>query len=137
MTDAAWWSVLLGIAGGLLVLWLAVVLVLWLVKPDGARLADSIRLLPDIVRLLGRLAADRALPRRARLAIAATTAYLALPVDIIPDFLPVIGFADDAIVVALVLRYVVRQAGSAALERQWPGTPDGLTAVRRLCRLPE
>ena len=49
--------------------------------------------------------------------------YLALPIDLVPDFIPVLGYADDAIVVALVLRSVVRRAGPDAIERHWPGTP--------------
>jgi uncharacterized membrane protein YkvA (DUF1232 family) len=61
--------------------------------------------------------------------------YLALPVDLVPDFIPVIGYADDAVVVALALRSVVRRAGPEALERNWPGTPDGLAAVLRLARI--
>jgi uncharacterized membrane protein YkvA (DUF1232 family) len=61
--------------------------------------------------------------------------YLALPVDLVPDFIPVIGYADDAVIVALALRSVTRHAGADALERHWPGTPEGLAAVRRLAGL--
>jgi uncharacterized membrane protein YkvA (DUF1232 family) len=64
-------------------------------------------------------------------------AYLALPFDLVPDVIPVIGYADDALVVALVLRAVVRRAGVDALARHWPGSPDGLAAVCRLARLPD
>ncbi|WP_230425535.1 YkvA family protein [Streptomyces radicis] len=63
-------------------------------------------------------------------------AYLAMPIDLVPDFIPVLGQADDAIVAALVLRSVVRAAGEEALERHWPGTADGLAVVRRLAGLP-
>jgi hypothetical protein len=63
-------------------------------------------------------------------------AYLALPFDLIPDFIPVIGYADDAIIVAAVLRSVVRRAGPDAVRRHWPGTPDGLAALWRAARLP-
>ncbi|NGN64067.1 DUF1232 domain-containing protein [Streptomyces sp. A7024] len=61
--------------------------------------------------------------------------YLAMPIDLVRDFIPVPGYADDAIVVALVLRSVVRAAGPGALARHWPGTEDGLAAVRRLAGL--
>jgi uncharacterized membrane protein YkvA (DUF1232 family) len=59
---------------------------------------------------------------------------LALPFDLIPDFVPILGYADDAIIVAFVLRSVARRAGPEALTNHWPGTPEGLAAVRRLCR---
>jgi uncharacterized membrane protein YkvA (DUF1232 family) len=59
-------------------------------------------------------------------------AYLLLPVDLVPDFLPVIGYADDAIIVALVLRSTIRRAGTGSLERHWPGTPAGLRIIDRL-----
>lgn len=63
-------------------------------------------------------------------------AYLALPVDLVPDFIPVLGYADDAIVVVLVLRSVVRRAGPDAVARHWPGTAEGLAALRQVARLP-
>jgi uncharacterized membrane protein YkvA (DUF1232 family) len=58
--------------------------------------------------------------------------YLILPIDLVPDFIPVLGYADDAIFVAAALRAVVRRAGPEALDKYWPGTPEGLHAVRRL-----
>jgi uncharacterized membrane protein YkvA (DUF1232 family) len=130
-----WWVVLLGVAGGLLLIWVALIVALWFTKPDDVGLQDMMRLLPDVLRLLKRLAGDRTLPTGVRARLALLMAYLALPIDLIPDFIPVLGYADDAIIVALVLRSVARRAGGDALEKHWPGTPDGLTAVRRLCRL--
>jgi uncharacterized membrane protein YkvA (DUF1232 family) len=62
--------------------------------------------------------------------------YLLLPVDLVPDVLPVIGYADDAVVVALALRSVVRVAGAGAIAAHWPGTPAGLAVVHRLAGLP-
>ena len=64
-----------------------------------------------MLRLLPRLAADRSLPRGVRVRLALLLAYLASPIDLVPDFIPVIGYADDAIIVAAVLRSVARQAG--------------------------
>jgi uncharacterized membrane protein YkvA (DUF1232 family) len=130
------WS-LVGVLGGLLVVWLALVVTLWVTKPDGVRLRELLRLLPDVLRLLRRLAADPTLPRGVRVRLWLLLGYLALPVDLVPDFIPVLGYADDAIVVGLVLRSVVRRAGTDVVTRHWPGTPDGLTALRRLVGLPE
>lgn len=126
----------LPVAGALLVLWLALVAALWWGRPDERSLRDALRLLPDVVRLVRRLAADRSLPRGVRVRLWLLLAYLALPVDLVPDVLPVIGYADDAILVALVLRSVARHAGPEAVAAHWPGTPEGLAAVRRLARLP-
>ena len=72
------------------------------------------------------------LPRGIRWRLGLLLAYLALPIDLVPDFIPVAGYADDVLLVAWVLRSVVRAAGPEALERHWPGTPQGLQVVRRL-----
>ncbi|MEV0796220.1 YkvA family protein [Kribbella sp. NPDC050281] len=134
--SAAWWSVGAGVVGGVLLLWLALIVALWIGRPDELRVRDALRLLPDLVRLLRRLAADPTLPRGVRVRLWLLLAYLALPFDLVPDFIPVIGYADDAVIVAFALRSVTRRAGSEALDRHWPGSPDGLAAVRRLARIP-
>lgn len=123
-----------GLVGGVLVLWLALVVFLALARPEGDALTEMLRILPDLVRLVSRLARDRNLPRGVRVRLWFLLAYLASPVDVVPDFIPVLGYADDAIAVAVVLRSVIRHAGPDALARHWPGTPDGLAAVRRLTR---
>ena len=132
-----WWSIPLSIAGGVVLLWITLMVMLWIGKPDDLGIRDSARLLPDLVRLIKRLATDPGMPRGVRVWLAVLLGYLAIPIDLIPDFIPVIGYADDAIIIALVLRSVTRAAGPAALDEHWPGTPEGLAAVRRLCRLPE
>ncbi|MGY1779107.1 YkvA family protein [Geodermatophilus sp. SYSU D01036] len=129
------WTVA-GIGGGLLLCWLALVAALWVTRPDELRARELVRLLPDVLRLVRRLAADRSLPRGVRLRLWLLLGYLALPLDLVPDVVPVIGYADDAVAVALVLRSVVRRAGADAVSRHWPGTDAGLAAVRRVARLP-
>lgn len=130
-----WWNILIGIGAGLLLTWLALVTVLLLVRPHGALLKDAVRLLPDLLRLLGRLAADKTLPRGVRVRLALLMVYLASPIDLIPDFLPVIGYADDAIIVAFVLRGVARTVGTSTLRAHWPGPDDGFAALSRLTGL--
>jgi uncharacterized membrane protein YkvA (DUF1232 family) len=127
-----WWQVLLSVAGGLVLLWLVMLAVLWRVRPDGMTTSAALRLLPDLVRLVRRLAADGTLPRGVRVRLWLLLAYLLMPIDLVPDFVPVLGYADDAVVVALALRSVVRRAGAEALTRQWPGDPAGLEVVSRL-----
>jgi uncharacterized membrane protein YkvA (DUF1232 family) len=134
MPDWAW--TLVGVLASLLLCWLVLMAVLWATRPDDLRLRDLLRLLPDVLRLVHRLAGDGTLPRGVRVRLWLLLGYLALPIDLVPDFVPVLGHADDAIVVALVLRSVVRHAGAAAIDRHWPGTPEGLAALRRASRLP-
>jgi uncharacterized membrane protein YkvA (DUF1232 family) len=125
-------TVVLSMLVGLVASYLALVVALVVVRPETARLTETLRLLPDLLRLVGRLARDPALPRGARVRLWMLLAYLAMPFDLIPDFIPVLGYADDVIIVGLVLRSVVRQAGPASVRRHWPGTEDGLRAVARL-----
>ncbi|MGI8699965.1 MAG: YkvA family protein [Nocardioidaceae bacterium] len=129
-----WWHALLGLAVSMVVVWLALVALL-LVSRRGTRsddLREALRVLPDVVRLLRRLSADPELPRSVRVRLALLLGYLVVPIDLIPDFIPVLGYVDDAVVVALALRLVTRAAGADALARHWPGTPRGLDVVRRL-----
>jgi uncharacterized membrane protein YkvA (DUF1232 family) len=124
-----------GLVAGILVLWLALVAVLAAARPTGNTLTEVLRILPDLLRLVTRLARDTTLPRGVRIRLWLLLAYLASPIDLIPDFIPVLGYADDAIIVAAVLRSVIRRAGPDALTRHWPGTPDGLAALVRLLRV--
>lgn len=133
---AEWWLVPAAVAAGVLGFWVALIVAVWLGARDAVGLPEAARLLPDLVRLITRLAADAALPRGVRLRLAGLLIYLALPIDLVPDFIPLLGYADDVIIVAFVLRSVVRAAGDDALAMHWPGTAEGLAAVRRLCRLP-
>jgi uncharacterized membrane protein YkvA (DUF1232 family) len=130
-------ATVLGILGGLLLLWLLLIAALLLARPREGALKEALRLLPDILRLIPRLARDRTLPRGVRVRLWLLLLYLASPIDLIPDFIPVLGYADDAIIVAATLRSVARHAGPDAISRHWPGTPDGLVALRRLTRIPE
>lgn len=130
-----WWALALSLGAGIAVLWLVLIATLWIAQPGQPRLREMLRLLPDVVRLLRRLAGDSTLPRGVRVRLWLLLGYLALPIDLVPDFIPVIGYADDAIVVVLVLRSVTKRAGTEAVERHWPGTPEGLAVVRRLARL--
>ena len=123
---------IVAVLAGLLLSYLLLVVALLVARPERAALGEAVRLLPDLLRLVRRLAADDAVPRGVRVRLWLLLAYLAMPFDLIPDFVPVVGYADDAILVAVVLRSVVRRAGPDSLARHWPGTPEGLSAVRRL-----
>ena len=129
-------QVLVGVLLGLAVLWLALVVILWSGARDRVRLKEALRLLPDLMRLLTALARDPAVPRRVRWMLGGLMVYLALPIDLVPDFLPAIGYADDAVVTALVLRFTVKAAGAEAISGHWSGTDEGLSAIMRLAGVP-
>ncbi|AIY44365.1 YkvA family protein [Mycolicibacterium fortuitum] len=135
MTDTWWGSALISLGAALLLSWLVLVIALLALRPRGNLLKEALRLLPDLLRLIRRLAADKSLPRGVRIRLALLAVYLALPIDLIPDFIPVLGYADDAIIVTVVLRSVVRHAGLDAVRAHWPGTDDGFDVVVRLTGL--
>jgi uncharacterized membrane protein YkvA (DUF1232 family) len=84
---------------------------------------------PDCVILFKRLLGDPRVPRRAKAGLWLCVPYLASPIDLVPDFLPVIGQLDDALVVAAAIGYVARSAGADVVEELWPGSPAGLRVV--------
>ena len=95
------------------------------------------RLIPSCLVLLRRLAVDGRVPRSRRWMLFALIPYLASPIDLIPDFIPVLGYLDDVVLILWALRAVVRAAGPEILEEHWPGTADELGVLRRALRLPD
>ncbi len=104
-----------------------------------SRARELAAFLPDCSVLIRRLLGDERVPRRAKAALWLLLPYLASPIDLIPDFIPVLGHLDDAVLVAAVLvaaalAYVVRRSGRGVVEELWPGSEAGLAAVLRLAR---
>ena len=97
---------------------------------EGAR--GVARFIPDCIVLLRRLLGDPPVPRRHKLLLAAVVGYLALPFDLVPDFIPVAGHLDDAVVVALGLGVVLRSSGPELLREHWPGPETSLAVVLNL-----
>jgi uncharacterized membrane protein YkvA (DUF1232 family) len=134
VTGRIWLDVIISLAAALLLSWLALVIALAIRRPKGDLLKESLRLLPDLLRLLRRLTTNRDLPRGVRVRVALLFVYLAIPIDLIPDFIPILGYADDAIVVVLVLRSLCRRVSLEELREAWPGSDDGFAALCRLVR---
>jgi uncharacterized membrane protein YkvA (DUF1232 family) len=112
--------------------WALVVFLVWRLAPSKATALDLVRLLPDVLRLAAGLARDPATPRSCRIALAGLAIWIASPIDLIPEFIPVVGPLDDIVVAAIVLRWVGRRVGEEPLRAHWPGSPDGFELVRRL-----
>jgi uncharacterized membrane protein YkvA (DUF1232 family) len=99
-------------------------------RRDEAR--SWVRFIPDCLVLFRRLMSDPRVPPTHKLVIGALLGYLAMPFDLIPDFIPIAGQLDDAIVVGAVLRSVLRAAGETPLREHWPGPDTTLRTVLRL-----
>jgi uncharacterized membrane protein YkvA (DUF1232 family) len=102
-------------------------------RGDAAALA---RFVPDCVVLLKRLMGDPRVPRRSRLALIAAIGYLVCPIDLVPDFIPVAGQLDDAIVVTLVLRHLLKVGGPELVRDHWPGPQRSLRVVLAVAQRP-
>ena len=120
-------SYLLLIAACVLVLYAGFVVTL-IVAGRRPSARDLARFIPDCIVLVSRLLRDPRVPRRHKLLLGALIGYLALPFDIVPDFIPVAGYLDDALLVVLTLRAVLRGPGGALLREHWPG-PDSSLAL--------
>jgi uncharacterized membrane protein YkvA (DUF1232 family) len=91
-------------------------------------------MIPDCIVLVTRLAREPRAPRRRKLLLLALVAYLSMPFDLVPDFVPVAGQLDDAIIVALVLRHFVRAGGESLIRELWPGPERSLALILRLAQ---
>ena len=100
-------------------------------RDDARALATFI---PDCIVLVTRLARDPRVPRSRKLLLFVLVGYLALPFDLVPDFIPVAGQLDDAIIVALVLRYFLRAGDEPMMRELWPGPEQSLALILRLAR---
>jgi uncharacterized membrane protein YkvA (DUF1232 family) len=127
-------ELLIGLVGGLLAAWALLVALLWILRPRGVPLGDAVRVVPDLLRLVRDLLADGTTPTAVRLALVGLLAWLMSPIDLIPEFIPILGPLDDVIVAVLVLRFAQRRIGSDQLRRRWRGSDDGWTLLQAVLR---
>jgi uncharacterized membrane protein YkvA (DUF1232 family) len=125
---------LFAIVGGLLGAWLLLLVLLILFRPRNVPLREAVRLVPDVLRLVRSLLTDRTVPLLVRFWLVVLVVWLVSPIDLIPEFVPVIGPLDDIVVAVLVLRYVRRRLGEGELRRRWPGTDDGYALLSSILR---
>jgi uncharacterized membrane protein YkvA (DUF1232 family) len=126
-----WWQWLVLSAGVTAALYAA--FIGWLLLAGRREEARALAgFIPDCLILFRRLLSDDRLPGRSKLQLAALIGYLAMPLDLVPDFIPVLGQLDDAILVAVVLRTVLRAGGPELVREHWPGPAASLNALMRL-----
>ncbi len=104
--------------------------------PDGRSLqgrkliADAVFMMPNIVKLVGRLLKDPRVPRRAKITLGLAAAYVASPIDLIPEIVPIIGWADDVLILMFALDSLIERAGEEVVLEHWDGPGDLLSLVR-------
>jgi uncharacterized membrane protein YkvA (DUF1232 family) len=94
-----------------------------------------LKALPDLVRLLARLVGDPLLPRAAKIALGAAMVYLASPIDLVPDFVPLLGYLDDLLLAALLIDGILNWVDRSIVLKYWPGSPDSLERLARAARM--
>jgi uncharacterized membrane protein YkvA (DUF1232 family) len=123
---------LLAIVVGLASLWAALIVLFWALRPKGVSVGEILGVIPDVLRLLRSVIGDGSAPLGTRLVLVGLLAWIASPIDLIPEFIPVIGPLDDVVIAVAAMRYVRRRVGVEDLRRRWTGTDDGFALLIRV-----
>ena len=125
-------QLVLGIAVAIAGVWLALLVLFWVLRPKGLAVRDVLGLIPDVLRLLRSVIGDSSAPLDVRLVLIGLVVWILSPIDLIPEFIPVLGPLDDVVVAVVALRYVRRRLGLAELSRRWTGSADGFAVLTRV-----
>lgn len=125
-------GVIMGIIVALVVLWAFLLVLFFALRPKGVSVREMIGVIPDVLRLLRSVISDGSTPLDVRLVLIGLTAWILSPIDLIPDFIPVLGPLDDVVVAVVAMRYVRRRVGIEDLRKRWVGTPDGFALLVRV-----
>ena len=123
--------IVIGMVGGLIALWALIIALLWLFRPRGVGLREALAIVPDLLRLIRSLIADGTTPLDVRAVLVAMLIWIVSPIDLIPEFIPVIGPLDDVAVAVLALRYTRRRLGIERLRSRWTGSSAGFELLVR------
>lgn len=93
---------------------------------------DAVFMLPNLVKLVGRLLTDPRVPRRSKVALGLAAAYVVSPIDLVPEFIPVFGWADDVIFILYAIDSLIERAGPEVVEEHWDGPGDLLGLIREV-----
>src|SRR5215204_497800 len=126
------WTWLFWLVFALIILWAALLVVFWLVRPKDVSARELIRVVPDVVRLIRSVITDRQAPLDVRVVLIGLLLWIVSPIDLIPEFIPGLGPLDDVLVAIVALRYVRRRIGIDGISARWTGTEDGLRLLVRV-----
>ena len=125
-------DVLVRIVVALVIVWALLLVLFWAQRPKGVAVRELLGLIPDVLRLLRSVIGDRSAPLDVRLVLVGLVAWILSPIDLIPEFIPVLGPLDDVVVAVVAMRYVRRRVGIEDLRRRWTGTDDGFALLTRV-----
>jgi uncharacterized membrane protein YkvA (DUF1232 family) len=123
---------ILGLILGVVAVWVALLIVLWVFRPRGVSVREIAAVVPDLLRLLRSLIADGSVPVEVRIILVGLVTWIVSPIDLIPEFIPGLGPLDDVIVSIVALRYVRRRLGLDALRARWVGSEQGFAVLIRV-----
>ena len=123
---------LVGIVVVLVSVWVVLLLLFFALRPKGVSVRETVGVIPDVLRLLRSVVGDRSAPLDVRLVLIGLIAWILSPIDLIPEFIPVLGPIDDVVVAVVALRYLRRRVGIEDLRRRWVGTPEGFALLVRI-----
>ncbi len=122
----------IGVVLAVVALWAAVLVLLWALRPKGVPVREILGVIPDVLRLIRSIIWDRSAPLDVRVVLVGLLAWILSPIDLIPEFIPVLGPLDDVVVAVVAMRYVRRRIGVEDLRRRWSGTEAGFALVLRV-----
>jgi uncharacterized membrane protein YkvA (DUF1232 family) len=125
-------EVIVGVVLGVVVLWVVLVAIFWVLRPKGVPARDLLGVVPDLVRMLRNIVRDPAAPMDIRVVLVGLLVWILSPIDLIPEFIPVLGPLDDVVVAIVALRYVRRRLGVEAMRARWTGSDDGFALLGRV-----
>jgi len=125
-------GLIVGIVVSLVLLWAALLVLFWVFRPKDVPVRELVGLVPDVLRLLRSLIADRSAPLDVRIVLVGLLAWILSPIDLIPEFIPVLGPLDDVVVAIVAMRYVRRRVGTEDLRMRWTGSTDGFAILGRV-----
>jgi uncharacterized membrane protein YkvA (DUF1232 family) len=118
--------------GALVAVWIALLVLFWALRPKGVSVRELLGVVPDVLRLLRSIIADGSAPLDVRIVLVGLVAWILSPIDLIPEFIPVLGPLDDVVVAVVAMRYVRRRVGVDDLRARWAGSPDGFALLLRV-----
>jgi uncharacterized membrane protein YkvA (DUF1232 family) len=118
--------------GLVVALWLAFLIALSIHRPSRDQVGQMLRFAPDLARLAYSVLRDPATPRSVKVVLGMLIAYLASPIDLVPDLVPVVGSLDDVVVGAIALRWVGRRIGVETLRAHRSGSAEGWSLIARV-----